>query len=156
MLEAGAIVLSSNEKGTEMIYVREALISSHDQHDADLQSVRAFLHDHGSALANAAYHLGGGSSSDAVFRLIDDLREARKLTASHLRQLARLHSLLALENVGDPSRDETACFASLVPGSSLVDEICLLTDALDNILIQLKLKTSDPVVHCEANFTDAA
>jgi hypothetical protein len=156
VLEAGAIVRSSNEKGTEMIYVREALIFSHDQHDADLQSIRAFLHDHGSALVNAAYHLGGGSSSNAVFRLVDDLRAAQKLTATHLRQLARLHSLLALENVGDPSRAEAAYFASLVPGSSLVDEICLITDALDDVLIQLSSIKSDPAVLCEANFTDAA
>lgn len=146
----------AEKKGNGMIYVREALIYSQDQHDADLQSVRVFLHNHGCALANAACHLGGTTSSDAVFRLVDDLREARKLTASHMRQLARLHSLLALENVGDPSRDEAAHFASLVPGSSLVDEICLLTDALEEILFQLSSKRPAPNVHGQLNLTDAA
>jgi hypothetical protein len=50
-----------------MIYVQEALISSHDrQAFADLNSVQQFLAEHGNALANAIYQLGGASISGSV------------------------------------------------------------------------------------------
>lgn len=121
-----------------MLYVDGTLISSEDPlAAADLQTVQTFLGENGTALANAAYHLGGGVASGAVFRLIDDVRAARKLTSSHINCLRRLHRLLFLENVGDPERSETALFAEIVPGSQLVDEICLLADGVDDLLFSI-------------------
>lgn len=139
-----------------MIYVPAALISSHDQQEADLKSVQGFFQEHGDALANAAYHLGGVSSSGAVVSLIGDLREARRLTASHTKRLERLHALLALSNVGDPDRYETEYFANLVPGSCLVDEICMLTDALDDLLTRLCSEASTAAFDLSSNLQDAA
>jgi hypothetical protein len=127
-----------NLKGNEMLYVNETLISSEDQlAAADLKAVQTFLGKNGTALANAAYHLAGGAASGAVFRLIDDVRKARKLTSSHINCLCKLHALLFLEKVGDPERTETALFAKIVPGSRLVDEFCMLADRVDDLLVSI-------------------
>jgi hypothetical protein len=121
-----------------MIYVEETLISIDDQQaTAGLNLVRAYLYEHGTAIANASYLLGGASASGAVFRLMEAVRDARRLAKAHVRQLQRTLALLMLENVGDPDRTETALFADLVPGSRIVEEICLLADALDYLLMQL-------------------
>jgi hypothetical protein len=121
-----------------MIYVQETLISIHDQQaTAGLNLVRGYLEENGTALANASFLLGGASESGAVFRLMDAIRDARRLTNAHVRQLQRTLALLMLENVGDPDRTETALFADLVPGSRSVEEICLLADALDDLLTRL-------------------
>lgn len=77
---------------------------------------------------------GGGDASGGVLRLVDALREARRLTAGHIRQLERLYALLVLENVGDHDRIETALFVELTPGSQVVEEICRLADSLDDLL----------------------
>ncbi len=123
-----------------MIYVQETLISLNDrQATAGLNLVRAHLEEHGAALTNASYLLGGAPASGAVFRLIEAVRDARRLTKAHVRQLQRTLALLMLENVGDPDRTETMLFANLVPGSRSVEEICLLADALDDILTQLNI-----------------
>jgi hypothetical protein len=125
-------------EGTEMIYVQETLISPSDQQaTAGLNLVRAHLEEHGDALTNASYLLGGASASGAAFRLIEAVRNAQRLTKAHVRQLQRTLALLMLENIGDPDRTETMLFADLVPGSRSVEEICLLADALDDLLMQL-------------------
>ena len=115
-----------------MIYVQETLISIHDQQaTAGLNLVRGYLEENGTALANASFLLGGASASGAVFRLMETVRDARRLTKAHVRQLQRTLALLMLENVVDPDRTETMLFADLVPGSRSVEEICLLADVLD-------------------------
>jgi hypothetical protein len=137
-LEVGATVRSDRMEGSGMIYVQETLISLDAQPaTAGLNLVREYLGEHGTALANASYLLGGASASGTVFCLTAAVRDARRLTNVHVRQLQRILALLMLENVGDPDRTETALFADLVPGSRIVEEICLLADALDDLLMQL-------------------
>lgn len=117
-----------------MIYVDGTLISPNDrQVTVDLQTVRTFLGEHGNALANAAYLLGGGAASGMVFSLIDDIRQARRISKAHIRRLRSLHALLLLENVGEPDRIETALCAEIIPGSRAVEEISLLTDRLGDL-----------------------
>jgi len=121
-----------------MIYVEETIISPDDeQATAGLNIVREYLGEHGTALANASYLLGGASASGAVFRLTEAVRDARRLTKAHVRQLQRTLALLMLENVGYPDRTETALFAELVPGSRSVEEICLLANSLYDLLMHL-------------------
>jgi hypothetical protein len=140
-----------------MIYVQETLISIHDQQaTAGLNLVRAYLGKHGTALANASYLLGGASASGAVFRLTEAVRDARRLTKAHVRQLQRTLALLMLENVGDPDRTETMLFADLVPGSRSVEEICLLADALDDLLMQLDTITDAGASEQLADLSKAA
>ena len=134
-----------------MIYVQGTLISLNDhQKTVGLNIVRSFLDEHGAALTNASYLLGGASASGAVFRLIDAVRSARQLTKAHVRHLQRFFALLMLENVGDPDRTETLLFADFAPGSRNVEDICLLADALDDLLMQLDL-ISDAAVSEQAS-----
>lgn len=157
MLEVGATMRSGNVKGSEMIYVYETLISLDDQQTtAGLNLVREYLGERGTALANASYLLGGASASGAVFRLIEAVRDAKRLTKAHVRQLQRTLALLMLENVGDPDRTETMLFADLVPGSRSVEEICLLADALDDLLMQLDTITDAAASEQVADLSKAA
>jgi hypothetical protein len=121
-----------------MIYVQEALISSHDrQAFADLNSVQQFLAEHGNALANAIYQLGGASISGSVFCLIHTLRGAWRLNRSQMKHLERLSAMLHLEQVGGQNRGETTLGAELTPISDLTGEICLLANLLDGVLANL-------------------
>jgi hypothetical protein len=61
-----------------------------------------------------------------------------------------------LENVGDPDRTETMLFADLVSGSRSVDQICLLADALDNLLMQLDTITDAAALEQAADLSKAA
>jgi len=117
-----------------MMYVDEALISEDRQAAADLATVRVFLDIHGTALANAAYLLGGGAASGSVFNLIDGVRNAKRITKAHIKRLHGLYALLVLENVGDSKRLEATLFAEIIPGSKVVEEICLLADRLADLL----------------------
>ena len=102
---------------------------------AGLEAARSFLDAHGLALANAAYLLGGGAASARVDVLISSVREARRLTRPHRRQLGELHRLLMLDAVGDPDRLETELFALIDPAEPVVDDICRLADALQELLV---------------------
>lgn len=136
-----------------MMYVKQALISDDQQAVADLICVREFLDAHGTGLAHAAYILGGVAASGGVVRLVDSVREAHRLTVSHVRRLERLYALLMLENVGDPDREETALFVELAPGSLMVDEICKLADALDDLFSGIGVTILD--VRIETDLQDA-
>jgi hypothetical protein len=139
-----------------MMYVEEALISEDRQAAADLATVRIFLDTHGTALANAAYLLGGGAASGSVFCLIDGIRNARRITRTHIARLKRLYALLVLENVGNPERLETALFAEVIPGSKVVEQICLLADVLDDLLGNLGTAAGNPFERGASAISEAA
>ena len=107
------------------------------QAEIDLGLVREFLAEHGEALANAAGLLGGNSAVGRVVTLLEALSASRRLTRAHYRQLRALHDLLSLQHVGDPDRIESALFAEFDPWSPEIEEICLLTDALEDLLRQV-------------------
>ena len=117
-----------------MIYQQNFTVAAMQARDADLRTVCVHLADQGSALAEAAHKLGGQAASSRVLSLIEALRDARRLTHPHRRQLVNLHKLLTLEHVGDPDRIEAALFMDLDPGSPEVDEICLLAESLEELL----------------------
>lgn len=104
---------------------------------SDLAAVRGFLAQHRCALPEAAWRLGGAAASARVHLLLEAVRDARQLTRTHCRQLVDLHRLLTLQNVGDPEQIETALFAEIDPDSRIVDEICLLSEALERLLHRL-------------------
>lgn len=126
------------------MYVDEALISEDRQAAADLATVRIFLDLHGTALANVAYLLGGGPASGSVFDLIDGLRDAKRITKTHIARLQRLYALLVLENVGNPERFKTALFAEVISRSKAVEQIRLLADVLDDLLGNLGPVAGNP------------
>jgi hypothetical protein len=105
-----------------------------ENHDAVLTAVRAFFTDHGHELADAARLLGGAAAEARVVSCGLRLETATRIDAQIRRDLASLHRLLALTDVGDPERIERALFSTIDPASRLVDTICLLTEMLEDLL----------------------
>jgi hypothetical protein len=101
---------------------------------SNLHAVRSFVDEHGLAVANAAHVLGGPAASGRFYIFAETLRDADQLTRSQRRQLVKLHELLTLQHVGDPDRIETQRFSEIHPELPIVDEICLLSDRLQELL----------------------
>ena len=102
--------------------------------DADLMRVRAFVREHGNALAKAAYKLGGRAASARVFLLLETVDHRHRLTRAQCLQLIDLHKLLTLQHVGDPDRIETARFSEIDLASGFIEECCLIADKLEDLL----------------------
>ena len=103
-----------------------------------------FLQFHSEALQNASLLLGGTPALKATLALIDDVCNAPVLTRRQQQGLVRLHELLSLEHVHDPSRPEAAYFADIDPGAPYVEDLCLLTEALQDVLQRLKDRLDFP------------
>ncbi len=103
-----------------------------------LEHVRPFLRDHISALAKAAYKLGGFAASARVFLLCEAVGQTLRLTRLQRSQLVDLHRLLTLEHVGDPNRIESSLFAEIDPSSAFVEECCCMADELGALLVSIK------------------
>jgi hypothetical protein len=100
----------------------------------NLDHVRAFMHDHDSAIAKAAYKLGGPAASARVFLLCEAVAHTLRLTRAQRSQLVDLHRLLTLECVGDPDRIESHLFAEIDLSTAFVGECCILSDKLGVLL----------------------
>jgi hypothetical protein len=102
---------------------------------AELQN---FMQLHSEGLQNAALLLGGKPALRATRDLIDDICTTPALTRRLRAGLLRLHELLTLEHVHDSNRPEAAYFADLDPAAPYVEDICLLTEALQDVLLRLE------------------
>ncbi len=96
-----------------------------------------FLQFHSEALQNASLLLGGKPALKASITLIDEICSAPVLTRRLQQDLVQLHELLSLEHVHDLSRPESAYFADLDPAAPYVEDLCLLTEALQDVLLRL-------------------
>lgn len=105
-----------------------------DLHQDSLKDLREFFIHHAEALQNASLLLGGQVSLKRTQSLLDELTTAFSLTKRLKRDLIALYHLLTLENVHNPERVEASCFADIDPASSVVEDICLLTDGYENVL----------------------
>ena len=97
---------------------------------ADLQ--RYFI-DHHSSLRCAATLLGGPDAARRADRLSQAVADARGMTRRLRGELDWLLGLLTLRHVHDFDRPEADCFALIDPASPVVEEICLLTEALASL-----------------------
>ncbi len=102
-----------------------------------LQDMRAFMSLHYEALQNAAVLLGGQPALRRTQVLLDEFMSAPRLTRRITRELVALHDLLTLRNVHDLERIEAGCFAEIDPASPIVEDLCLLTEALKDQLHRL-------------------
>jgi len=105
--------------------------------DAHHAAVCAHFAAHGEALRNAAGLLQEGSGEARVVRIMTDLRNSTKLDRAMRRRLLDLHRLLSLDSeFGDPEFDSGL---SLLPDpdSEEVQEICLLSDRLFDLLVEI-------------------
>jgi hypothetical protein len=96
-----------------------------------IKALFLFLSEHYEALQNAALVLGGGMALRRVQHLLDHLSSTHELTRRARHDLVALHELFTLKYVGFPERIETALFAEIDPADPMVEDICWLTDRLE-------------------------
>lgn len=102
--------------------------------DQSFTKICAFVEKHREALKHAAELLAGSRGARLATRIAENLSDAPCLSRRCRRELEDLLDILALENVDDPESEEAACFAALDPASPVVEDICLLTDGLRDVL----------------------
>ena len=103
--------------------------------DLQLAAVRAHFDTHGTALCNAAGLIDGDAGMACVLRLMSVLREAPRLDRATRRRLVDLHRLLSLDPVVDDLEPDLSSWILLDPASPEVEELCLLTDRLYDLLV---------------------
>jgi len=116
----------------------------------NLEHVRGFLHDQGTALANTAHKLGGPAASARVFLLCEAVRHTQRLIRAQSSQLVDFHRLLTLEHVSDPDRIESGLFAQINPASGFVIECCLLSEKLGALLKLIAENDPTSDIRCKA------
>ncbi len=99
-----------------------------------LDELRAFADEHRDGIIDAAALLGGTHGAHLALLVLDGLAGDGIPTQRTIRAMDDLLSLLMLEHVHDPARDEEARFARIDPASACVEEICLLADGLSDLL----------------------
>ena len=105
--------------------------------DRALEFTRDFFHEHGSAMLNAAAMLGGPAAHRRCLRLLADIAESASLSRPLRQELVWLHQLISLENVGEPDSEEAARFAMFDLLDPRIEEICLETDRLFELLLAI-------------------
>lgn len=105
--------------------------------ELQLAAVRAHFAEHGTALCNAAALIGGEAGAARVLRLMSALREASRLDRALRRRLVDLHRLLSLDLVGDAFEPDLLFWTDLDPASPDVENLCLLTDRLYDLLVEI-------------------
>ncbi|MCT4607973.1 MAG: hypothetical protein N4A70_02060, partial [Pelagimonas sp.] len=103
---------------------------SHDP----LMQLREFFYEQSEALQNAAVLLGGQPALRCVHALMDDLAIQPSFTRRMKSNFARLQAVLTLQNDHEMNGVEAALFAAIDPASPIVEEICLLSDQLGDLL----------------------
>ena len=103
----------------------------------DLTDLRRFVLSYRKALTNAAALLAGARGVRSVESLAAGLTESAEPSRRTWAALRDLLGILTLEHVHDPDREECALFAALDPTDHRVEEICLLTDGLRDVLEQI-------------------
>lgn len=102
-----------------------------------LAAARAHFDKHGSALCNAAGLIDGEAGTARVLRLMTGLREASRLDRATRRRLVDLHRLLSLDPVIDELEPDLSHWSLFDPASIEVEELCLLTDRLYDLLVEI-------------------
>lgn len=105
--------------------------------ELQLTTVRAHFAKHGTALCNAAEMIDGEAGYSSVLRLISSLREASRLDRTTRGKLVDLHRLLSLDPVIDAFEPDLSSWTILDPASEEVQELCLLTDRLYDLLVKI-------------------
>ncbi len=98
---------------------------------------RAFFTAHGTDLCNAAGLIDGEAGTARVLRLISMLREAPRLDRTMRLRLVDLHRLLSLDPVIEAYEPVFSTWVFLDPASDEVKKLCLLTDRLYDLLIDI-------------------
>ena len=99
-----------------------------------LSLLHHFLADHQPGLRHAATLLGGQRGARLVDTIIDSLAHGEAISRATEHALRDLYGILSLEHVHEEDREEAALFTAIDPSLPIVEEICLLTDQLRDVL----------------------
>lgn len=116
-----------------------------DQDTSATSGLLIFLSEHNEALQNAALVLGGSPALRRVQSLLDQLTMTGELTRRVRIDLVKLHELFTLKYVGDPECLECAQFAEIDFADPKVEQICLLTDQLEDHMRAIDAASDLPV-----------
>ncbi|WP_417743702.1 hypothetical protein [Salipiger sp.] len=86
------------------------------------------------AIWHAVRLLGGYEAARLVDRCVGALERDNALSHRVQIMLAQILDILSLEDVHDPNQPYMGYFAAIDPSDPVVEEICLLTDALRDAL----------------------
>lgn len=92
--------------------------------------LRHLFHEQRGAFSSAARLLVGSQGARIVGEIVDSLQHAEPLSGRALFAIRRLLGILSLEHVHDHDGPDAALFASIDPTVPVVEDICLLADAL--------------------------
>jgi hypothetical protein len=110
-----------------------------------LIELQEFSRFHFEALQNAALLLAGHFALKRIQSVLDDIFRATTVTRRMQLDVIEVHKLLSLHYVNDPERIEAAYFAEIEMNSPYVEDICLMTEALTDILLRLDLDPGQPL-----------
>lgn len=109
----------------------------------EITALCRFIADHLDALHNASDLLAGRRGRRVIDAIVDGLRDGSTVERRTWQALRDLLGILTLEHVHDETREEASLFAQIDPCDPVVAEICLLTDALRQVLEPLVAEQPD-------------
>ncbi|WP_281969168.1 hypothetical protein [Roseovarius nanhaiticus] len=118
-------------------------LSTRDDQPDCADCVRQYFGAHRDALWHVARLLGGYEAARNVGRLAEDLERQAPISRRTKRLLEDLLDLLQLKNVSDPDRVEMGYFAVIDPSDPVVEEICILTDGLAQVIDEMRAQECD-------------
>ena len=98
---------------------------------------RAFVAEHGTALCNAAGRIAGEAGTAHVLRLMSMLREAPRLDRTMRLWYSNLYCLISLDPAVEARDPDPSNWVFLDPASEEVEHLCLLTDRLYDLLVDI-------------------
>lgn len=109
-----------------------------------LTPLHLYFQDNAQGLMHAAMTLGGHDWFRRVRKIIDELRQGGPLTRRTRIEIEKLYGLLTLRNVHDPDSFEAGFFDELSFEDPVLEEICLLTEQLEEVALEAGLNLEDP------------
>lgn len=106
----------------------------HFRQNADLRAANQFVQEHYEALQNASFLIGGATALTRCQKLFEDLRQTSVLSRRLKRELCSLHMCISLQSDFPSDCDEYDFFLEIDPSDPIVEDICLLSDALFELL----------------------
>ena len=99
-----------------------------------LMNLRLFIDAHCAALQNAAELLAGRRGTKVISTIAVGLQNASSPDRRTWHALRDLLGILTLEHVHDDTRVEAMLFAQIDLADPVIEDICLLTDGLRDVL----------------------
>ncbi|MDF1710247.1 MAG: hypothetical protein V7698_08755 [Paracoccaceae bacterium] len=99
-----------------------------------LMNLRRFIDENFAALHNAAELLAGRRGKKVVTTILEGLQNASAVDRRTWNALRDLLGILTLEHVHDETRVEAMLFTQIDLADPVVEDICLLTDGLRDVI----------------------